>query len=375
MKQSTILLVTDRQDRSQCLIEAAQCIADCQVLAINQPWYLAAPVLGIIVDIRLEQPRTRSCLSWLAQQIGTHRPPAILVGCMPGVAAPAARPWGTAVSLATDAEPRTVVAALLRLLDPQASVADWIVRRGATRTANLLRTMFRSAEAGAVDLAAVEVGLEPVVNAIREGGLTHWLDIVWEHDDITFQHCLLVSGLVSTFAQSLGLSRADQLTMARAALVHDVGKARIPHAILNKPGRLDPDEMAVMRTHAALGYDILRASGTCDPIALAVTRHHHEMLDGSGYPNGLSSEAVSDPIRLLTVCDIYAALIERRSYKAPFSSDEAMRVLQSMVGKLDGALVQAFGTAVSSRNGYWSRLPPVSRTRDEGPGDSGSAKR
>ena len=181
--------------------------------------------------------------------------------------------------------------------------------------------------------------------------------------------------MVSAFAQSLGLSRADQLTMARAALVHDVGKARIPHAILNKPGKLDPDEMAVMRTHAVLGYDILRASGTCDPIALAVTRHHHEMLDGSGYPNGLSSEAVSDPIRLLTVCDIYAALIERRSYKASFSSDEAMRVLQNMVGKLDGALVQAFGIAVSSRNGCWSRLPPVSRTRDEGPADFGPAER
>lgn len=351
-----ILLVTDRSDHSQSLKKALERVVGCQTLVTTQPWWSAASVLGVIVDVTLSRPQSVACLKWLAQQFGARPPPILfLTPSTSSVALREARAYGASACLPLYTEPRAVVAALVRLIYPHETITDLTVRRGAARAGRLLDDMFHTAAAGAVNMVAVEDALDPVLNAIQEGGLTRWLDVVWEHDDTTFQHCLLVAGLTVAFSQSLGLSKADQHLMARGALVHDVGKAQIPLAILNKPGKLDADELTVMRTHSALGYDILKASGNRDPVALAVTRHHHEMLDGSGYPDGLSSDAIADPIRLLTICDIYAALIERRSYKEPYSSEDAMRILVNMDGKLEGALVQAFGKAVASPGGSLSR--------------------
>ncbi|MBB2961909.1 putative nucleotidyltransferase with HDIG domain [Methylobacterium sp. R2-1] len=348
--------MTDRPDHGHSLKGAVERIADCRIVVTTQPWWLTGPVLGVIVNVKLSRPQSHACLTWLKQQLGPQPPPALfLTEDTTSAALREARAFGAAACLPVYTEPRVAVAALARLVYPHDTVTDLIVGRGVARAGRLLEDMFHTAEAGAVNIAAVEDALEPVLNAIQEGGLTRWLDVVWEHDDTTFQHCLLVAGLTTAFSQSLGLSRTDQHQMARGALVHDVGKAQIPLAILNKPGKLEADEMAVMRTHAALGYGILKSSGNCDPVALAVTRHHHEMLDGSGYPDRLSSDAIADPIRLLTICDIYAALIERRPYKAPYSSADAMRVLEGMGGKLEGALVQAFGKAVASPSGSPSR--------------------
>ncbi|NEU15029.1 HD domain-containing protein [Methylobacterium sp. BTF04] len=351
-----ILVVTDRPDHSRSLKSAVERVAECQIVVTVQPWSLTGPVLGVIVDVVLSRPQSRACLTWLTQQLKSQSPPILfLTESTSSSALREARAYGASACLPLYTEPRAVVAALARLIYPNETVTDLIVRRGAVCTGRLLDDMFRTAAAGAVNMTMVEDALDPVVNAIQEGGLTRWLDVVWEHDDATFQHCLLVAGLTVAFSQSLGMSKADQHRMARDALVHDVGKAQIPLEILNKPGILDTDEMALMRTHAALGYDILKASGNCDPVALAVTRHHHEMLDGSGYPDRLSSDTIADPIRLLTICDICAALIERRSYKVPYASEEAMRILVGMSGKLEYGLVQAFGKAVASQESYLNR--------------------
>lgn len=342
-----ILLVTDKAEHDTCLLAAAQQIAECRILVTTQPWSLPGPVLGVIADVDLKHSQARACLDWLDKQLGLDKPPILfLTDSTASAALREARAYGATACLPRYTEARAVVASLFRMIHPNETVTDLIVRRGASRTSDLFEEMFKTASAGTVDLAAVEGAVDPVLNAIEQGGLARWLDVVWEHDDTTFQHCLLVAGLTVAFSQNLKLSRVDQRLMARAALVHDIGKAQIPLAILNKPGKLDADEMAVMRTHPALGYDLLKASGTCDPVTLAVTRHHHEMLDGSGYPDRLSSDAITDPVRLLTICDIYAALIERRPYKAPFSSEDAMRVLGGMGDKLESTLVDAFGKAL-----------------------------
>uniref|UniRef100_UPI00226B7FF4 HD-GYP domain-containing protein n=1 Tax=Methylobacterium sp. GC_Met_2 TaxID=2937376 RepID=UPI00226B7FF4 len=125
------------------------------------------------------------------------------------------------------------------------------------------------------------------------------------------------------------------------ALLHDVGKIHVPIEILNKPGRLTHPEMAVMRTHAARGHAML-VEGTFDDELLAAVRSHHEMLDGSGYPDGLRGWEIPDFVRLVTVCDVYGALVERRSYRAPMSGGEAYNILRGMVGQLDGDLTRAF---------------------------------
>ena len=237
--------------------------------------------------------------------------------------------------------------ALLKIIYPTESIADRLIQASAERTGEILGALFRAAHEGlAPTMALVEPALDPVLDAMAAGGLSRWLDTVRGYDDGTYQHCLLVAGFAANFAQHLRFPRFDQRRVMRAALVHDVGKAKIPRAILNKPGQLDEDELEVMRTHATLGFQLLKDGGECDQATLDAVRHHHEMLDGSGYPDGLRGSEISDLVRLLTICDIYAALTERRPYKPPLPTDSKLRILAEMRDKLDPDLVPAFGDSV-----------------------------
>jgi putative nucleotidyltransferase with HDIG domain len=194
--------------------------------------------------------------------------------------------------------------------------------------------------------ALAETGTDLVSRAISETGIRDWVQAVQRFDDLTHQHCLLVAGLAAAFSSALGLCSADRHRLAKAALLHDVGKTKIPAAILNKPGKLDEAELKVMRTHPAHGHAMLAGRGF-DAVMLAVVRSHHEMLDGSGYPDKLKGGEIPDLVRLVTICDIYAALIERRVYKPPMESAKAFGILESMAGRLDGDLVRAFRPVVS----------------------------
>ncbi|WP_053080242.1 MULTISPECIES: HD-GYP domain-containing protein [Methylobacterium] len=151
--------------------------------------------------------------------------------------------------------------------------------------------------------------------------------MVWRFDDATHQHCLLVAGLAAGFSLHLGLRRDDCRRLTEAALLHDVGKSRIPLAILNKPARLDGGELAAMRAHPVLGHELLR-DAAYDEALLAVVRSHHELLDGSGYPDGLRGDEIPDMVRIVTICDIFGELIECRPYKPPISGEAAYTVLE-----------------------------------------------
>lgn len=202
--------------------------------------------------------------------------------------------------------------------------------------------IFQAARSGPVSRADVDNAAVNVMAAVGDGGIQRWLKVVWTYDDATFQHCLLVTGLAAEFASALRFSVNDQRHLVRGALVHDVGKARIPLQILNKPGKLDDRELQTMRAHPRIGYDLLRAQGDYESELLEVVLWHHEMLDGSGYPDGIGGGQIGDLVRLVTICDIYAALIERRSYKQPMEPRKAFSILQDMGQKLEGALVLAF---------------------------------
>ena len=126
-------------------------------------------------------------------------------------------------------------------------------------------------------------------------------------------------------------------------MLHDIGKARVPLAILEKPSPLTGDEMAMMRRHPEYGLEALKTSPGLHRELLDIVAHHHEHLDGSGYPHRLSGREISDPVRIVTICDVFGALIERRAYKRPLSADVAYRTLLEMGDKLDRDLVRAFG--------------------------------
>jgi putative nucleotidyltransferase with HDIG domain len=193
-----------------------------------------------------------------------------------------------------------------------------------------------------VSADALTQGTNHILNAIGHAEIRDWLHVVWDYDDATYQHCLLVAGLAAGFAHELGFGTVDCRRLVKASLLHDIGKAGIPLTILNKPDRLTGTEFEIMQRHPVVGHELLVAQGGFDPEQLSVVRHHHEYLDGSGYPDRLAGAEIIDLVRLTTICDIYAALIERRPYRAALAADVAFSMLEAMGGKLDTTLVRAF---------------------------------
>jgi putative nucleotidyltransferase with HDIG domain len=193
-----------------------------------------------------------------------------------------------------------------------------------------------------IELPEAENITSHVVTGIERDGLSAWLDDVRRYHEGTFQHCLLVTGIAVGFALEIGFVDLDVKRLGMAATLHDIGKARIPLSILDKPGRLEPEEDAVMRRHPVIGHDLLKDIPDVSAEILDGVRHHHEYLDGSGYPDGLAGGQISDLVRLLTISDIFAALIESRSYRPPMSRQDAYKILCDMDGKLELPLVKAF---------------------------------
>jgi putative nucleotidyltransferase with HDIG domain len=203
---------------------------------------------------------------------------------------------------------------------------------------------------GALDLASVEQAGDQVLDGIRDVGLAQWLATVRRYHESTFQHCLIVTGVATAFGHKNGMRKADILILTIAGLLHDVGKAQIPVDILDKPGRLTDEEFAVIKQHPIAGYEYIRCQNVVDRETLDAIRHHHEYLDGSGYPDGLAAQQIGDLTRIMTVCDIYGALVERRAYKAPKSPEAALDILTNMAkdGKVEGDLVRALRYCVAA---------------------------
>jgi putative nucleotidyltransferase with HDIG domain len=213
-----------------------------------------------------------------------------------------------------------------------------------------IASMFSAVICGApVDFAGAKSAGSKIADSIAEDGLSNWLTTVRRHHEGTYQHCLLVTGVAVDFGLSLGMAKADVERLHLAAMFHDIGKARIPLAVLDKPGRLDDRERALIETHPAAGYDVLKGTAGISPEILDAVRHHHEYLDGSGYPDGLCAESIADIVRILTISDIFAALIEARTYKPTMPRETAYEILLGMKAKLERPLVEAFREAALSR--------------------------
>ncbi len=209
--------------------------------------------------------------------------------------------------------------------------------------ASSIAAMFKAVIAGTpVDVAASRDAGRKIADSVAEHGLNNWLETVRRHHEGTYQHCLLVTGVAVDFGLSLGMRRPDIERLYTAAMFHDIGKARIPLAVLDKPARLDPAERALIETHPVAGYDALNGVAGISPEVLDAVRHHHEYLDGSGYPDALCGNGIRDLVRMLTISDIFAALIEHRHYKPDMPRQQAYEILQGMNGKLEQPLVSAF---------------------------------
>lgn len=161
-------------------------------------------------------------------------------------------------------------------------------------------------------------------------------------DDYTYMHSVAVCALMTALARELKLSEAEVKQAGLAGLMHDMGKAGIPLQILNKPGSLTDNEFHVVREHPKLGYDMLLKANISDPVTLDVCLHHHEKIDGSGYPEKLSSDQISLFAKMGAICDVYDAVTSTRSYKPAWEPGMALKRMASWSGHFDPAVFKAF---------------------------------
>jgi HD-GYP domain-containing protein (c-di-GMP phosphodiesterase class II) len=189
---------------------------------------------------------------------------------------------------------------------------------------------------------------EPVVEAItgsvlRNGGALMGLIGIKNKDDYTFLHSVSVCTLMIAFGRSLGLDGEELRQGGIGGLLHDIGKMKVPDEVLNKPGRLTDAEFDLIKQHPGDGHAVLLETPGIGAIPLDITRHHHERLDGKGYPDGLAGDAISSMARMAAIVDVYDAITADRCYHKGMPAAEALRKMwEWSKDHFDQKLLQAF---------------------------------
>jgi putative nucleotidyltransferase with HDIG domain len=188
-------------------------------------------------------------------------------------------------------------------------------------------TMFHEARMGKAlsEDDALPIVEEISTSVLRNPGALISLARLKNKDDYTYMHSVAVCALMVSLARQLGL-KDDQVRQAGlAGLLHDVGKMMVPNVILNKPGKLTEDEFFAVKSHPFKGHKMLLGGSGINEIALDVCLHHHEKIDGSGYPDKLTDKQISLYAKMGAVCDVYDAITSNRPYKAGWEPAESLR--------------------------------------------------
>src|SRR6204780_1179397 len=344
-----LLLASDNQEQSRELERILQSVSEVHTVSTSElPDAPADQISGVVVDINLRSSESVQRVRNKLRHESYRDMPRLFV-LADALHHGSMQAWALG---ATDTISRPFDAAgilqRIRAAFPDSDGYDATDRgkalnRGVEAAHAVMVRMFEKLPAGVPlqfsDIVAAE---NKILKAIKHSSLREWLTAVGCHHTDTYRHCLFVTGFAVAFAQHLGMREDDQRRLARAALLHDVGKAFIPVAILDKPGELNEAEMAEMREHPRRGFEALARQGGFPPEMLDVVLHHHELLDGSGYPDGLRGKEISDIVRLTTMVDIYAAMVEKRPYRLQFTHARAFSMMEEMGDKLDQHLLQAF---------------------------------
>ncbi len=161
-------------------------------------------------------------------------------------------------------------------------------------------------------------------------------------NEYTYLHSVAVCALMINLARQLGIDEAEVQQIGIAGLLHDIGKMGVPADVLEKPGKLDEGEVRVIRSHPEKGHRLLSDSADISAIALDVCLHHHERVDGRGYPFGLTADQLSLHARMGAICDVYDAVTSERPYKKPWSANEALARMAEWEGHFDPEILDAF---------------------------------
>ncbi|MCF1449839.1 HD domain-containing protein [Agrobacterium vitis] len=190
--------------------------------------------------------------------------------------------------------------------------------------------------------AACEAVESVMTEAMTNAGALIGIAKLKEKDEGTFLHSIAVSALMITFGRRLGLLEDKVRLLGLGGLVHDLGKMALPVELLRKPGKLTPEELALIRTHPQKGYDMLNEVPNISTAVLDICLYHHEKFDGSGYPQKLAGEGIPLVARIAAICDVYEALTTVRPYKRAWTQSEAIDTMLKSIGHFDPDLLKAF---------------------------------
>lgn len=195
---------------------------------------------------------------------------------------------------------------------------------------------------------SVKIVEELIDYVIATGDVNNFLFDIKTYDNYTYLHCI-DTGIMSTFlGHSLNFSSNELRELGTGAILHDIGKTRIPYSIITKKGSLTEEEFKEIKKHPIYGKEILEKNYTISDNTIKVVSEHHERFDGKGYPYGLSGNSISKFGRVAGVCDVYAAVVSNRSYRKRFKPNDAYELILAGSGNMfDSRIVTEFKNTFS----------------------------
>lgn len=272
--------------------------------------------------------------------------PGVIIDESKGEALEAAKPCDISAPHAPPPNERTPVKRAIALPPAQSTNSEQARAVGvATRSLAVMRGVFDGVRLGrafrSADVASVVDEISASVARDRSAliGITR----LKSKDEYTYMHSVAVCALMVNLARELGLDEDMVRDLGMAGLLHDIGKMEVPDTLLNKAGQLSDAEFDIVRRHTIQGRDLLQSNGGRVPdAALDVCLHHHERVDGKGYPFGLSGDSISLFARMGAICDVYDALTSNRAYKAAWKPAQAAAAMHGWTGHFDPVLLFKF---------------------------------
>ena len=246
-----------------------------------------------------------------------------------------------------DFEQTNVIYSETTTLKGELHAASSVQKQAIDTVAGVMQNLRNSGE---LEIGALESTVTPMVDSVlRNSAALACLMRMQKKDDYLYQHSLASAVWATILGRQIGLNRSDLDVLALGAMLLDVGKTQIPIEILTKPGRLDDKEKAVMRRHVQFGLDILDKAGDVDSRVLDMVANHHERYNGTGYPSGVSGNAVPVFGRIAGIVDTYDAMITSRPYAKLLSSYDALRKLRVLADvEFQAEIVDQFTRAIGA---------------------------
>ncbi|HUT34514.1 MAG TPA: HD domain-containing phosphohydrolase [Planctomycetota bacterium] len=317
------------------------------------------PLMAVVLDTVLEELGAERGFVLLTDKEGGLRPQVVRIS--PGAAADARLPLSRAVVRECLEKRASVLCKDIQLGKPRAAGSGRAVMCAPLEAGErVLGALYLDAAAGRqhfderdmellsaitrhAGLALHRAELVDSLERLFVGAIETLVAAVEAKDIYTYGHSARVSKLGRRIAEAMGLPESEQEKVKLAGLLHDIGKIGIPEAVLSHRGRLTDDEWAYVRSHPQIGESIIRQMGSERVVELCrLVRHHHERLDGTGYPDGLRGDTIPMGARILSVADAYDAMRSNRPYRSPFSARDAIAELRGNAGRqFDAQAIEA----------------------------------